>query len=217
MDAAGGRGHVGGAAGGQIIARDLGHDDVAQAQLLRDLGHVQGLLRIERTRLAAGDVTETAVARALAAHDHKGGGVLLVALAQIGAVGLLADSVELQILHEGGHLVDGLLVVRDLEPVRLFLHGASLLFFDFGDRGADGDLVALFGELPAHNAVLRRLDLVDDLFGLDLINRLALAEGLSRLLEPGTQDGALHLGTQLRHFQFVFHMLSSKTSFISIR
>ena len=58
---------------------------------LRDM---HGFVRIERARQAGLDVAEGAGARAGVAHDHEGGVLLVPALADVGAAGLLADGVQ---------------------------------------------------------------------------------------------------------------------------
>ena len=66
----------------------------------------------------------------------------------------------------------------------------------------------VLAQLTAQNAVLRGLDLVDDLVRFDLKKRLAGGDGVALLLEPCAENAALHLRTQLRHFYVLFHSFS---------
>ena len=91
-----------------------------------------GSLRIERARQAGLDVAEGAGARAGVAHDHEGGVLLLPALADIRAAGLLAHGVQAVGAHDGVRLdiagrhrrLDadpvGLLGCGGIRPMRLF-------------------------------------------------------------------------------------------------
>ena len=72
---------------------------------------------------------KSAVAGADIAEDHKRGGVLLIALAEIRTVCRLADRVELQIAHQLRDLAHGLLVITDAQPFRFPFHSVSRLYF----------------------------------------------------------------------------------------
>src|ERR1700685_3357128 len=79
-----------------------------------------GLGRIERAREPGLDVAEGASPRAGVAHDHEGGVLLLPALADIRAAGLLADRMHTVLLHD----LPGCVIARrdrrlDTNPVRL--------------------------------------------------------------------------------------------------
>ena len=79
---------------GQVVAVDRGDDGVAQAHLL-DLGRdPHRLQRVVPGRLAGLHVAEAAAAGADVAEDHEGRGAALPALADVRAVRLLADRVE---------------------------------------------------------------------------------------------------------------------------
>ena len=113
----------------QIVARRAGQNDVAQPQLFCRLRDVFRLVRVGGQGLAARDVAEPAVAGADIAEDHKRGGVLLIALAEIRTVCRLADCVELQIAHQLRNLAHGLLVITDAQPFRFPFHSVSRLYF----------------------------------------------------------------------------------------
>ena len=102
---------------------------MAQPQLFCRLRDVFRLVRVGGQGLAARDVAEPAVAGADIAEDHKRGGVLLIALAEIRTVCRLADRVELQIAHQLRNLAHGLLVITDAQPFRFPFHSVSHLYF----------------------------------------------------------------------------------------
>ena len=79
---------------GQVVAVDRGDDGVAQPHRLHLVGDAQRLQRVVPGRLAGLHVAEAAAAGADVAEDHEGRGAALPALADVGAVGLLADGVE---------------------------------------------------------------------------------------------------------------------------
>jgi hypothetical protein len=79
---------------GEIVAVDASDDDVGKAELGGRLGDVFGLGFVECAGQAGLHVAEGAGARAGVAHDHKGGVLLLPALADVGAAGLLAHGVQ---------------------------------------------------------------------------------------------------------------------------
>ena len=93
-------GEMGCAAIGEIVAVDRGHDDMVPARASRRLRHMRRLVRIERARQPGLDIAERAGARACVAHDHEGGVLLVPALADIGAAGLLADRVQAVLAHD---------------------------------------------------------------------------------------------------------------------
>src|SRR5690606_10927593 len=76
-----------------------------QPHLSRREGDVLGLSRIERQRLAGGDIAEAAGARADAAKDHEGRVLLAPALADVRTARLFADRVQLQIADQLFRLV----------------------------------------------------------------------------------------------------------------
>ena len=112
------------AAVGEIVAIDRGDHDVGEAELLRRLRDMHGLVRIERARQSGLDVAEGAGARAGVAQDHEGGVLLLPALADVGAAGLLAHGVQAVLAHDGVRRRIALGHRRlDADPVGLAQHG----------------------------------------------------------------------------------------------
>jgi len=117
-DRADGAGEMLGAAVGQIVAIDRGHDDMTQAQLGDGVGDALGLARFQGIRQASADVAERARARAGLAHDHEGRVLLLPALADVGAARLFADRDELMFAHDvAGHGIGGRARRLDADPV----------------------------------------------------------------------------------------------------
>ncbi len=109
-----------GAAVSEVVAVDRGDDDMLQAQLCDRFGDILRLVRIERAGHAGLHVAEGAGARARVAHDHEGRVLLLPALADIGAAGLLADRDETVFLHDAMRLGPfGRAGRLDADPVRL--------------------------------------------------------------------------------------------------
>ncbi len=92
-DGAHGVGKMRSAAVGEIVAVDAGDDDMREAELGGRLRHVFRLGRVERARQPGLHIAEGAGARAGVAHDHEGGVLLLPALADVGAAGLLTHGV----------------------------------------------------------------------------------------------------------------------------
>jgi len=68
-------------------------------------------------RTSMGDGAVSAIAGADVAEDHEGGGAVLPALADVGAVGFLADGMEVELAHQAlePHIV-GAAGRFDLEP-----------------------------------------------------------------------------------------------------
>ena len=79
---------------GQVVAVDRGDDGVAQPHRLHLVGDAQRLQRVVPGRLAGLHVAEAAAPGADVAEDHEGRRAALPALADVRAVGLLADGVE---------------------------------------------------------------------------------------------------------------------------
>ena len=110
-----------GATVGEIVAVDARDDDMGKAELGGRLRHVFRLARVERARQPGLHVAEGAGARAGVAHDHEGGVLLLPALADIGAAGLLAHGVQAVRPHDLLRLEEALRHRRlDADPVGLF-------------------------------------------------------------------------------------------------
>ena len=89
-----------GAAVGEIVAVDRGDDDVGKPELEGRLRHVLRLGGVERAGHAGLDVAEGAGAGAGVAHDHEGGVLLVPALADVRAAGLLAHRDEAVFLDD---------------------------------------------------------------------------------------------------------------------
>src|SRR5260370_29644992 len=84
----------------KIVAVDRRYHDMAEAELADRFGDVGGLVRIERARLAGGDIAEGAGPRAGIAHDHESRVLLLPALADVGAGRLLAHRRQPELAHQ---------------------------------------------------------------------------------------------------------------------
>ena len=119
-DGADHRGEMRGPAVVEIVAIDRGDDDVGEAKLGGRLGDMRRLGAIKRARYPGLDVAEGAGARAGVAHDHERGVLLLPALADIGATGLLAYRVQAVRPHDLPRLGIARRDRRlDSDPVRL--------------------------------------------------------------------------------------------------
>ena len=88
------RGPVRGAAIGQIVARDGGEDDFAQAALVDRRGDFVRFAGVGRPHGQLVDVAEAAAAGAAVAQDHDGGAPARPAMPLVGAAGRFADGME---------------------------------------------------------------------------------------------------------------------------
>ena len=88
-----------GATIGQVVAVHRGDDHVLQPHPLDRLGEAHRLQRVECRRRAVGNRAVGAVPGADVTQDHKGGGPVLPAFADVGAAGLFAHGVEPQLAH----------------------------------------------------------------------------------------------------------------------
>ena len=103
-----------------VVAVDAGDDGVGEAKLGDCVGHAARLVEVDGFGLALGHGAEAAAARAEVAEHHEGGGLLVPALADVGALGALADGVEVEVAGELLEVVEGLAAGRSgLEPLRL--------------------------------------------------------------------------------------------------
>jgi len=100
-----------------VVAIHAGDHGVGEAKLGDGIGDASGLFVVNRFGLALGDRTEAAAARANVAEHHEGRGLLVPALADVGAVGGLADGVEVEVASQLLKVVKGLAHGRArLEP-----------------------------------------------------------------------------------------------------
>ncbi len=99
----GGFGKHGGAAIGKVVARHGGDDRESQTKFGAGVGYASGLTQVVIGGLALLDVAEAAAAGADIAQDNEGGGPGGIALADIGAGGLLANRVK---IHLGDEVLD---------------------------------------------------------------------------------------------------------------
>jgi hypothetical protein len=83
-----------GAAEVVVVAIDAGDYGVLKAEGGNSLGYAAGLVEIDWLGAAFGDGAESAAAGAQVAEHHEGGGFVVPALADVGAVGAFADGVE---------------------------------------------------------------------------------------------------------------------------
>ena len=103
---------------GEAVAK-LGLNHVVITSVDRDR-HILGLVRIERQWQAGAHIAEGAGARADLAHDHEGGVLLLPALADIGAPGLLAHRHQPVLARDAARVRIAARARRlDADPVRL--------------------------------------------------------------------------------------------------
>ncbi len=91
---------------GQVVAIDRSDDNMLQPELRRSLGDVSGFLLIDPARHPGLDVAEGAGPGAGVAQDHHRRMLLRPALADIGAGGLLAHGIEIQIAHKLARLAE---------------------------------------------------------------------------------------------------------------
>ena len=97
---------------------------MAKAELRHRLADVLRLIGIERAGQPGLHVAERAGARARVAHDHEGRVLLLPALADVRAAGLLAHRVQAVLLHDALRLRIAARDRRlDADPVRLAQYG----------------------------------------------------------------------------------------------
>ncbi len=112
-----------------VVAVDGGDDGVGEAELGDGVGDAAGLVEVDGFGLALGDGAEAAAPGAEVAEHHEGGGLLVPALADVGAVGALADGVEVEVAGEF------------LEGVEGLAHGGfGLEPRGFGGGGAGGEV-----------------------------------------------------------------------------
>ena len=112
------------AAVGEFVAVDAGDDDVLEAHGGNGVADSDGFIEIEEGGAAGGDVAEAAGAGADVAEDHESGGAGGPAFAHVGALGFLADGVEL-------------VGVNEVEELGVF-DAAGHLHFQPGGFAADG-------------------------------------------------------------------------------
>ena len=84
---------------GEIIAVDRRDDGVPQVELGDGLPDARRLFDVVLGRSAVRDRAVRAVPRAHIAQDHERGGAVLPAFADVGAMGFLADGVQVEFLH----------------------------------------------------------------------------------------------------------------------
>ena len=81
----------------EVVAIDRGDDSVLEIHLMDRLCGTERLEDVELGRLARRHIAERAGPGALVPEDHQGGGPHSPALVDVGAVGLFAHGVELQV------------------------------------------------------------------------------------------------------------------------
>ena len=103
-----------------VVAVDAGDDGVLQAQCGDSLGDAARLVEVDGLGAALGDGAKAAAAGAQVAEHHEGGGFVVPALADVGAVGALADGVQAK---RAGQALEVVVVLAHrgagLEPLRL--------------------------------------------------------------------------------------------------
>ncbi len=114
-----------------IVAVDAGNDGVCEPELGHGVGDAAWLVKIDRLRPAFGDGAKSAAPRAQIAQHHEGSGLLVPALADVGALGALAHGVQVQV---AGQLLER---VKGLAAGSLGLQPLGLAY---GQAGAEIDL-----------------------------------------------------------------------------
>ena len=104
---------------GEIVTCDRSNDSMAQAKFRNGLGDSVCFVRVDCQRRIMGDITETAIAGALVAQNHEGGGALFPAFALVWTGGAATDRVKALLTM---YAVDTGIVrpcgKADFEPVR---------------------------------------------------------------------------------------------------
>ena len=109
-----------------VVAVDAGDDGVGEAELGDGVGDAARLVEVDGLGLALGDGAEAAAAGAEVAEHHEGGGLLVPALADVGALGALADGVEVEVAGELLEVMEGFAAGgAGLEPLGLAHGGAG--------------------------------------------------------------------------------------------
>ena len=85
---------------GEVVPVDGGDYAVTQTHGLHRLGQPRRLLQVNAGRTAGGHRAIVAAAGAYIAQDHERGGAAVPAFADVGAMGLLADRVQLLAPHQ---------------------------------------------------------------------------------------------------------------------
>ena len=100
-----------------VVAVDRRDDGVGEAELGDRVGDAARLVVVDGLGAALGHGAEAAAPRAQVAEHHEGSGLLVPALADIGAVGGLADGMQVQVAGELLERVEGFAAGRaGLEP-----------------------------------------------------------------------------------------------------
>ena len=133
------------AAVGEIVAVDRRDHGMAQPHRLDRVGDPRRLRHVELARPPVRDGAVRAGARADVAQDHERRRAVVPALADVGAARLLADGVELQLLHQP---LEAQIVLRPrrahLEPLGLRLAGPDEL------QGASTDIASTILSATCH-------------------------------------------------------------------
>jgi len=103
-----------------VVAVDAGDDGVFETEGGYGFGDPPGLVEVNGLGAAFGNGAEAAAAGAEVAEHHEGGGFVVPALADVGALGAFADGVEIE---GAGEALEGVKVFADggagLEPLGL--------------------------------------------------------------------------------------------------
>ena len=132
-----------------VVAIDAGDDGVLQAERGHGFGDAARLVEVDGLGTALGHGAESAAARAQVAEHHEGRGFVVPALADVGAVGALADGVQVE---RAGQALEVVVVFAHggarLEPLRLGggcaaqgeIWTSSITIYCSGTVGADLEL-----------------------------------------------------------------------------
>jgi hypothetical protein len=139
-----------GAAVGEIVAVNRGHDRVLQAQARDRLGDSRRFGRIQFVRPAVGHGAICASPRTYIAEDHERRRTVMPALTDVGAVRVLAHGVEFEIAHDS---LEPDVVVRsrgtNFQPGGLGFPGADKLQGRFDGHLVGSGLSALVSGLSS--------------------------------------------------------------------
>src|SRR5262249_22079750 len=130
-----------------VIAIDAGHDGELELKLLDGLGDAASLIEIDRLRTSLGHSAEAAATGAEIPQQHERRGVMVPALADVGAVRGFANRVQVKLARQRLKIV---IVLADrrarLQPTRLG-SGLARANVDLDEVGRCGHVSALLYRL----------------------------------------------------------------------
>ncbi len=126
-----------------VVAVDAGDDRMRQPKLRHRIRDAARLVEVDRLRPALGHRAKAAAPRAQVAEHHERGGLLVPALANVGAVRGLAHGMQVQLARHLLQRVEGLAARRlRLQPLRLARrHTRAQVDLDEIERGSHALIV----------------------------------------------------------------------------